>query len=1007
MKGLFRKIYGGDIDFGTLVKTVIGNDGASHVVEQVNTKHLPPKVLVEESISGTAENQSDINREVASAFRDFEQDPLKGWVLVPANSGFLTLDAIKWNVGDDIDTYTEVVDEYTLTKIDGDSDMSRYIVVEFIENYKYQAYVVSLEVDNATDGAYSYYVLAHHHGFESSHVFESPLYDRMIISNLKEFPPYGDGDLEDFVEGRMGHYGNSVYANSVDADITLEFFMKNSTYDCAYRITPLSVFEKVTNTMTEDDIVEDAKDAFIFTNAFNSILAMNGNNIQFSGAELRNISEPPNTTGQAGYSAVNRSFLKALHGFGRYEDLSINSIGSGYHEDYFYASIGKGSDTKIKIAFGVNDVSDGEGDNDHSLTVQFSGLLGFDGDIKGEVLTNLFQDNTWIKSVSLVRVYPDGGSTTDYYYLIAIAVQGSSYCRVGARLLDGATLSFSDISVIGQDGIPTEYIEDTRWTIEVPEVNGAKAYSGALNEVLMLSQSYVSTGDEPIGSVFYSQSENTLVWKASDDVLVGIGDELTPLFRNNTGSTISNGKAVMFSGTLGASGKVTVTPAIADGSMKSSYTIGMTTEDISNSEDGRVTMAGFVRGIDTTGSEYGESWSDGDIIYVSQTTAGYLTNVEPDPTVGQHISIGAVVYAHANNGVIAVRPNWTDDILLSLIASEEAARIAAVADLQSQIDALEVGSGGETSVIYDEVNNATGAALPAGSPVQLSAVVSDVLNVGYTQADTKATCTSVVLLMDDAAIDGTSRAIQGGDLYVEGNLSILMTDGSSPVKGSVLYVAHNNPSKFTTTEPSFPNYSCKVGKLIDVDYTEGSESFRIAVAVDVDPTLSGDVAVQTGGETMPISMTFQGSAFGTNNSSATYFSTIFIPQNPMVVNAISFFAVSVSTFYSARVGLYSPGTDYDTLLAESDEITSISTGVNAISLQSSVTLMPNEPVMVAIYIDDQASTFLGDSWSGFANTAYPNHMGRYQNDGGASPSSGMPSQSTHSQTGSRMWFGLS
>lgn len=105
----------------------------------------------------------------------------------------------------------------------------------------------------------------------------------------------------------------------------------------------------------------------------------------------------------------------------------------------------------------------------------------------------------------------------------------------------------------------------------------------------------------------------------------------------------------------GAQGqRLAVVLALADTDADSATTIGLVTETINNNQEGFVTTSGEVRGINTTGSLQGETWVDGDILYLSGTTAGRVTNVKPSaPT--HTIIIGYVVYAHQNNGKIFVK----------------------------------------------------------------------------------------------------------------------------------------------------------------------------------------------------------------------------------------------------------------------------------------------------------------------------------------------------------------
>lgn len=160
-------------------------------------------------------------------------------------------------------------------------------------------------------------------------------------------------------------------------------------------------------------------------------------------------------------------------------------------------------------------------------------------------------------------------------------------------------------------------------------------------------------------------AEGSLSWNSSDgtldlvmrggNVVQQIGEEQYYTVRNQTGSTIANGTPVMANGVTAGSGRITVTPAIANGSIDELRFIGLTTESITNGINGYVTSFGYVRGLDTRGTPYGETWAEGDIIYVSPTTAGYLTNVEPTAP-NLKIVVAIVITRNQTSGVLLVRP---------------------------------------------------------------------------------------------------------------------------------------------------------------------------------------------------------------------------------------------------------------------------------------------------------------------------------------------------------------
>lgn len=95
--------------------------------------------------------------------------------------------------------------------------------------------------------------------------------------------------------------------------------------------------------------------------------------------------------------------------------------------------------------------------------------------------------------------------------------------------------------------------------------------------------------------------------------------------------------------------------AQANNDLNSADTIGIVAENINNNQSGFVITVGQITGLDTTGTLQGETWADGDVLYLSPTTAGSLTNVKPDGSTGHIVVIGYVEYSHQNNGKIYVK----------------------------------------------------------------------------------------------------------------------------------------------------------------------------------------------------------------------------------------------------------------------------------------------------------------------------------------------------------------
>lgn len=99
--------------------------------------------------------------------------------------------------------------------------------------------------------------------------------------------------------------------------------------------------------------------------------------------------------------------------------------------------------------------------------------------------------------------------------------------------------------------------------------------------------------------MYWNAEEETLDVVINTDVRMQVGQEIYFNVKNQTGATITNGTPVMFAGTVGASGRILIQKAIADGSIDPSYILGIVTQDIINGADGKVTWFGAIRGVDT------------------------------------------------------------------------------------------------------------------------------------------------------------------------------------------------------------------------------------------------------------------------------------------------------------------------------------------------------------------------------------------------------------------------
>ena len=155
------------------------------------------------------------------------------------------------------------------------------------------------------------------------------------------------------------------------------------------------------------------------------------------------------------------------------------------------------------------------------------------------------------------------------------------------------------------------------------------------------------------GEMSWSTDEET-VKLIMDGTTLYMGQDTFVHVRNNTASIITKGTAVYATGTLGASGRITVAPMIADGTIPGRLFIGLAAEDIAIGVDGQVITFGKIRQIDTT------AYNDGDVLWLSPTVSGGLTATEP---TAPNLKIATAFVIHAaNNGTLMVRAEQGNDL---------------------------------------------------------------------------------------------------------------------------------------------------------------------------------------------------------------------------------------------------------------------------------------------------------------------------------------------------------
>jgi hypothetical protein len=163
------------------------------------------------------------------------------------------------------------------------------------------------------------------------------------------------------------------------------------------------------------------------------------------------------------------------------------------------------------------------------------------------------------------------------------------------------------------------------------------------------------TGTSGVAVLRWNDTDGTLdLGLKGGAVTLQVGQEQVVRVVNGTGANLleANYQAVRITGAQGQ--RLQVALAQANNDANSADTLGLVTETINNNQEGFVTISGLVNNINTTGTLQAETWADGDVLYLSPTVAGRITNIKP--VAPDHlVVVGYVAYSHQNHGKIFVK----------------------------------------------------------------------------------------------------------------------------------------------------------------------------------------------------------------------------------------------------------------------------------------------------------------------------------------------------------------
>jgi len=299
--------------------------------------------------------------------------------------------------------------------------------------------------------------------------------------------------------------------------------------------------------------------------------------------------------------------------------------------------------------------------------------------------------------------------------------------------------------------------------------------------------------------------------------------------KNETGSTIAAGTAVMAVGSNGNSGHILIAPMVADGSVEPRYFIGVVKENISNGQTGKVVHFGMVSKINTN------AFNDGDVLWCDPNNAGGFTTTEPEaPSIKLAV---AIVLNASTNGKILVRVQGNEgihelhDVHIEDVTDGQALVWDATQGYWKNGDVASAGGGASTLVV--EKNEFTGdgttVAFTISSPVQ-SESQTQVYIDGVYQSKNNYTTSGSVITFSEAPDTGTDIEV----IHLLSVSAVVYTDAFTGDGSTSEYTLSNAITAENNTQVYFDGvYQSKANYSASGSVITFSENVPNGVAIEV------------------------------------------------------------------------------------------------------------------------------------------------------------------------------
>lgn len=470
--------------------------------------------------------------------------------------------------------------------------------------------------------------------------------------------------------------------------------------------------------------------------------------------------------------------------------------------------------------------------------------------------------------------------------VVSGAVTGYETKTITLTRRDGSTISF-DFQDLNPQSVDTLDMVTTRGNVTLNTID----VGGVLTPWVDLDVTY-SNGNV-IGRMSWDQDNATAQMGLNSNTILRIGQDDMWYVKNQTGSTIDKGVAVMAVGTLGASGRILVSPMVANGSVSPKYLLGITAESIPNGSDGYVLAKGKLRQINTS------AFTDGQVLWCSPTTPGALTATEPTAP-NLKLPIAFVVYA-ANNGVLAIRTNPGETLsenhqvqfgtlannnVLTYVSANSRWQNVPISSIAATLSFSTIAVPGQFSIVADSTSDTLTVAAGTGMSITTNGATDTLTITNNDRGSSQNIFKNIAVAGQTTVVadnnNDTLTLIAGSNVTittdaVNDTITINSTGGGGGASGTVTYIDVVGGSGISTTGGPVTT----TGTITVTNTDKGSDQFifkNVAVAG------YSDIVADSNNDTLTVAAG-TGVSLATNATTDTLTITNSAPDQTVVLTA--------------------------------------------------------------------------------------------------------------------------